>query len=215
MTSRSIGDVVADLRGEFPELTVSKIRYLEARDVIRPERTSGGQRRFSDDDVSVIRRALRLQRDDYLPLDVIAEQVKTGYGDADSGRDGVPAQRVRRRGGRAMSAAEVCERAGIDESMLDDLRRHGLVDALDAHAVDIGQIVGRLAEVGIEPRHLRTFRTAADRDIALVEQALMPQRASTRTVNEVDRRHEVTDLLALLLDLHIALVQSRSTTLGV
>lgn len=114
-----------------------------------------------------------------------------------------------------MSAAEVCERAGIDESMLDDLRRHGLVEALDAHAVDIGQIVGRLAEVGIEPRHLRTFRTAADRDIALVEQALMPQRASTRTVNEVDRRHEVTDLLALLLDLHIALVQSRSTTLGV
>ena len=216
MSLRSIGEVVAAVSGEFPDVTVSKIRYLEGRGLLRPQRTSGGQRRYDDSDVVMIRRILRWQRDDYLPLDVIADQLARGESaDGDPGIGTVPTARLRRARHREMSAEEVCQRAGVDRAMLDDLQRHGLVERLDLDAVAIARTVAALAEFGIESRHLRPFRTAADRDVALVEQALAPRRRPGGPGAVAQRREDAAGLLALLLDLHVALVRVRSTTLEI
>lgn len=216
MSLRSIGEVVAAVSGEFPDVTVSKIRYLEGRGLLCPQRTSGGQRRYDDSDVVMIRRILRWQRDDYLPLDVIADQLARGEPtDGDPGAGTVPTSRLRRARHREMSEDEVCQRAGVDRAMLDDLQRHGLVERLDLDAVAIARTVAALAEFGIESRHLRPFRTAADRDVALVEQALAPRRRPGGPGAVAQRREDAAGLLALLLDLHVALVRVRSTTLEI
>lgn len=213
MTLRSIGAVVTDLMGEFPEVSVSKIRYLERRGLLRPQRTVGGQRRYSAADVAMVRRILRLQRDEYLPLDVIAENLRQGLAADEVPEPGIPTARLRRSRERTMSPDEFCERAGIDAPLLDDLRRHGLVDRLTEDDVAIARAAGALAPYGIEPRHLRPFRTSADRDVALVEQALAPRHATGGARDAAARRDEIATLLAMLLDLHVALVRVRSTTL--
>jgi DNA-binding transcriptional MerR regulator len=213
VTLRSIGSVVTDLCGEFPDISVSKIRYLEQRGLVRPQRTAGGQRRYSPDDVGMIRRILRLQRDDYLPLEVIAEDLQHApVGEEPTGATIAPA-RLRRSRERVMTADEFCDRSGIDAALLDSMRDHGLVDRLSEDGVAIARAVAALTRYGVEPRHLRPFRTSADRDVGLVEQALAPRRSGTAGKDIAAQRDEIATLLALLLDLHVALVRARSTTL--
>lgn len=212
----TIGKVVSELSGEFPDLTVSKVRYLEERGLLRPLRTPGGQRRYSTADVERLRQILRLQRDDYLPLDVIAAQA-TGVPNVDDPGDllgSVASSRLRRSRTREMTSSEVCQRAGAEPALLAELQRHGLIERLDLDAVDIVRTASVLSGYGIEPRHLRTFRTAADRDVTLVEQALAPRPVARGPEGATRRREQVAELLALLLDLHVALVRARSTNLG-
>jgi len=109
-----------------------------------------------------------------------------------------------------MTAAEVAQRGGVDASTLKDLVTHGLVTEMDSGAVDVCRLVVRLRDYGIEPRHLRSFRVAADREVGLVQQALAPRRGSS---SALEQRELTAGLLALLLDLHIALVRQRSSTL--
>ena len=206
---RAIGSVVAELAGEFPDLTASKVRYLESEGLIEPMRTARGSRRYADADVDRLRRILRLQRDEFLPLAVIAERLAQPDPTAD-GTTTVPATRLRAPRTRRMSAAEVAQRGGVDAATLQELTDHGLVSDLDSGAVEVCRLVVRLREYGIEPRHLRSFRVAADREIGLVQQALAPRRGASPALEE---RELTAQLLALLLDLHVALVRQRSSTL--
>jgi DNA-binding transcriptional MerR regulator len=206
---RPIGAVVAELAEEFPDLTASKVRYLEAEGLLEPMRTARGSRRYTDEDVDRLRRILRMQRDEFLPLAVIVErlaQPDTSTSDASA----VPATRLRTPRPRRMTAAEVAQRGGVDAATLKELTAHGLVSEMDSGAVDICRLVVRLQEYGIEPRHLRSFRVAADREVGLVQQALAPRRGSPSTLEE---RELTSQLLAVLLDLHVALVRQRSSTL--
>lgn len=209
----SIGEVIALLREEFPDVSPSKLRYLEGRGLVSPVRTSGGRRRYSEADIRQLRRALRLQRDDYLPIEVIAEQIAQPEEESDDDRStGVDPRRLRRRP-RALSADELCERSGIDRPTLDDIIGFGLVGELDETALDVCRAVADLLAFGIQPRHLRAFRSAADREIGLVESALAAQGigsgsgtpgAAARLQDEERRRI----LLARCLDLHVALVRA-------
>jgi DNA-binding transcriptional MerR regulator len=203
-----IGAVVAELQGEFPDVTASKVRYLETEGLVEPLRTERGSRRYTDEDVNRLRRVLRLQRDEFLPLAVIRERLHDDAGPEGTGT--VPASRMRPTRSRAMSAAEVAQRGGVDAATLDQLATHGLVTRMDATAVEICRLVSRLADFGIEPRHLRSFKVAADREVGLVEQAMAPRSGNSSTVHERQLRSE---LLALLLDLHVSLVRQRSSSL--
>jgi DNA-binding transcriptional MerR regulator len=205
---RSIGAVVTELQQEFPDLTASKVRYLEGEGLIEPLRTSRGSRRYADGDVDRLRRILRLQRDEFLPLSVIRERV--GHVDDATTSSSVPAERLRPPRPRAMGAAEVAQRGGVDAATLQDLVDHGLITSMDATAVEICRLVADLSAFGIGARHLRSFRAAADREVGLVQQALAPRRGSASAAEESQRRSE---LLALLLDLHIALLRQRSSSL--
>lgn len=204
-----IGTVVAELLGEFPEITASKIRYLEDEGLVEPLRTERGSRRYTSADIGRLRRILRLQRDEYLPLAVIRERIDDA--DAAGGDGTVPATRVRPTRPRPMSASEVAQRGGVDPDTLADLVAHGLVTEMDSTAVRICQLAERLAAFGIEPRHLRSFKAAADREAGLVQQALAPRQGSASVA---EQRELQSELLALLLDLHVAMVRQRSSSLG-
>ena len=206
---RPIGAVVSELAEEFPDLTPSKIRYLESEGLLEPVRTARGSRRYADADVDRLRRILRLQRDEFLPLAVINERLARADVSPDGTRS-VEATRLRAPRARRMSAAEVAQRGGVDAATLKELTAHGLVSEMDSSAVEVCRLVARLREYGIEPRHLRSFRVAADREIGLVQQALAPRRG---TAPAPEDRELTAELLALLLDLHVALVRQRSSTL--
>lgn len=205
---RPIGAVVAELREEFPDLTPSKVRFLESAGLVEPLRTERGSRRYADADVDRLRRVLRLQRDEFLPLTVIRERVLHDEPEAAGGS--VSATRLRPSRPRRMTAAEVAQRGGVDAATLKELVAHGLVGDMDATAVEVCRFVARLREFGIEPRHLRSFKVAADREVGLVQQALAPRRGTSL---DPEARLLAAELLALLLDLHVALVKQRSSTL--
>jgi DNA-binding transcriptional MerR regulator len=206
----TIGALVAQLKVEFPDLTVSKVRYLEAQGLLQPQRTERGSRRYADTDVQQLRRILELQRDAFLPLAVIRERLDDVLqADAPAER-GVPVRRLRRTRTRRLSADEVAQRGGVDMATLRELATHGLIGDMDTEAVEVCTLVARLRHYGIEPRHLRSFRVAADREVGLVQQAMAPRRGQSAGAQE---REDLAELLSLLLDLHIALVRQRSSTL--
>lgn len=208
-----IGAVVAELAAEFPEVTASKIRYLEAEGLVEPQRTARGSRRYAREDIAALRRVLRLQRDEFLPLSVIRDRVASPEAEGSGPGSGlVPPSRVRAPRLRAMTIAEVAQRSGVSEQAVRELESFGLVTHLDSTAVDVCRAVARLGTYGIEPRHLRSFRAAADRETGLVRQALAPV---VGTLGTAEAREEVARLLAVMLDLHVALLRQRSSTLDV
>jgi DNA-binding transcriptional MerR regulator len=193
----TIGTVCGLLREEFPDISISKIRYLEDQGLLAPRRTQGGYRLFNEEDVERLETILRLQRDEFLPLRVIRQEL------ASPARD-----RKRRRTTRLtgeeqeLDVAELCERAGIDARLARELEDFGLLSPrsqagekryaeLDA---DIALACGRLAQFGISPRHLRGFRTAADREAGLIEQIVGP---AIRARNPERRRAGLEDLESL------------------
>lgn len=221
----SIGEVLARLRPEFPDVTISKIRFLEDQGLIEPDRTPSGYRKFSESDVGRLRYVLAVQRDHYLPLRVIRDHLEA----IDRG-DGPPspAGRVpkltrlvaedgeRTDGGRVdvrLTRAELVESAGISEELLVELESFGLVSARSAGSYDgdallVSRTAGELARFGIEPRHLRTIRTAAEREAALVEQVVAPLRHQ-RTGQSGAKADEVgREVASLCVRLHATLVRS-------
>jgi DNA-binding transcriptional MerR regulator len=224
----SIGSVLALLRPEFPDVTISKIRFLEDQGLIEPERTPSGYRKFGHADVERLRYVLSVQRDHYMPLRVIRdhlaaldrglEQPVTGAGTGPRAPrlvpdvDGVPVAEPRP--AARLGRAELCAAAGIDEAMLRDLESHGLLAprpgtrAYDADAVLVARTAGELAAFGIGPRHLRAFRAAADREAGLVEQVVTPLRRQ-RGPEAAGRAEEASrEVAALCVRLHAALVKS-------
>jgi DNA-binding transcriptional MerR regulator len=194
----TIGAVCERLKGEFPDISISKIRYLEGEGLVTPQRTRGGYRLFGAEELERLETILRLQRDEFLPLKVIREELEQPTS---------PERRRRRAHGLRDSDAELdqaslCERAGIDRALARELEEYGLLAPRVAGGerlysetdAEIAAICGRLAGFGIAPRHLRTFRTSADREKGLLEAAIAP---ALRSRNPERRRQGLQDLQAL------------------
>lgn len=231
----SIGEVLARLRPDFPDVTISKIRFLEAEGLVEPERTPSGYRKFSSHDVQRLRYVLAAQRDRYLPLKVIREHLEAidrglEPPELPGGEPRVPVSLVS--GGEYPSAdafrhdaadlrlsrAELVESAGVDEHLLSQLESYGLVRATgshyDADALAVARAAAELAAFGIEPRHLRAFKTAADREAGLIEQVVTPL-LRQRSAEARARADEVArEIASLSVRLHASLVRAQLGTDG-
>jgi DNA-binding transcriptional MerR regulator len=193
----TIGTVCSLLQGEFPDVSISKIRYLEDQGLLNPRRTQGGYRLFSEDDVERLETILRLQRDEFLPLRVIRQELDAGAGK----------QRRRRRsavdvGEEELDLDGLCERAGITAQRARELEEFGLLeprveDGQRIYAESEAEIAAAceaLAQFGIGARNLRAFRTAADRESSLLEAVIGP---ALRSRSADRRRAALGDLQRL------------------
>ena len=194
----TIGAVCARLQPEYPDISISKIRYLEDQGLLTPKRTRGGYRLFAEEDIERLETILRLQRDEFLPLRVIRQELASGAG----------AQARRRRPAglgeeeRELDLGELCERAGIDAGLARALEEYGLLaprleggERLYREGdADIAAVCGRLAQFGIDARHLRTFKNSAGREAGLLEQLVAP---ALRSRNPERRKAGLDDLQAL------------------
>jgi DNA-binding transcriptional MerR regulator len=217
----SIGEVLTHLRAEFPDTTISKLRFLEAEGLVEPRRTAAGYRKYGWPDVARLRFVLTAQRDHYLPLRVIREYLAAvDRGEPSPGlvappRPGpVPVPDGPAAGGEVrLSRRELAERAGVGEELLRDLEHHGLLAAragghYDADALAIVVVVGQLAEYGVQPRHLRAYRAAADREIGLFTQLVAPLMRQSDPAARARAAETVSELAGLSQRLHAALVRA-------
>lgn len=232
LTRLGIGKVLDELRDEFPDLTITKIRYLESEGLVTPQRTTSGYRKFSYADVERLRFVLLQQRDRYWPLSKIRQvlddmdngvappidsdgSVAVPYlrlsadGQPDSGTFAQPSSRVR------LSRDELLEAADIDEDMLTAAEEHRLVAArggthqfYDGDALAVAAVLGQFKELGIEPRHLRHVRSAADREISLIEQVAGTGRPHASEQAQQAAQKTVERLAALSVRLHTVLVRT-------
>ncbi|RJL20830.1 MerR family transcriptional regulator [Bailinhaonella thermotolerans] len=210
----SIGEVLAQLQGEFPDVTISKIRFLEAEGLIEPQRSPSGYRKFTHADVERLRFILTAQRDRYLPLRVIKDHLEA----ADRGESGewprpraVPAAPAAPAEVR-LSRAELIDAAGIGEDLLTELEDYGLIEAVarryDGEALAVARSAVALARFGLHARHLRAVKAAAERETSLVEQAVAPL-LRQRNPGARDRAGETArEIENLMLDLHTALMRT-------
>jgi len=226
----TIGAVLAALAPDFPDISISKIRFLEAEGLITPERTGSGYRRFSPDDLARLRYILTAQRDRFWPLRVIREALdklerglEPAQRDTASSRPQVPAAAgdpdlptafdLGRRGDLRLTDVELRDATGLDTPTFDALSTYGLLrpDPTGHYgdaALAVARAAGALAAYGIEPRHLRPFRTAADREIGLVQQIVSPIRGRNRGTGGTVPRDPTPQILAECIALHTALVKA-------
>lgn len=174
----SIGQVLAKLNPEFPDLTPSKLRFLEERELVSPARTESGYRKFSSTDMDRLRFVLTMQRDHYLPLKVIRGHLT----EMDAGRTpdlpgGAAATPSMLSAERRFTREELIRQSGANAMLLSDAISASLIMPADVFGDDCLAVLTSLVELqrcGIEPRHLRGFRVAAERELGLIENALMP-----------------------------------------
>lgn len=226
----NIGQVLDLLRPDFPGITIPKIRFLEDKGLIKPERTPAGYRKFSDADVDRLRYVLRMQRDHYLPLKVIGEHLDA----IDRGleppalepvvptvpavalaADGLPsADSFRSHSDVRVSRRELLKIAEISEELLEQLEQFGLIRPItgtghfDTDALVVATTARELADYGFEPRHLRAFKTAADREVGLVEQVVAPWKRGRDAAAKGRAAEAVSEIAALSVRLHATLVKS-------
>lgn len=220
----TIGDVLGQLRPEFPDITISKIRFLESEGLVEPQRSPSGYRKFGPADVERLRLVLTAQRDHYMPLRVIRQHLEA----RDRGENVPPLgdREPSRRRPRTLVAADttapdpavrltrrqLLDGAGIDEALLARLEEYGLVHRTAAHyegeALGICRIAAALGEFGFEVRHLRAVKAAADRQVGLIEQMVAPQlRRRSRGAHE-EAAETAREIAALSVALHSALVSA-------
>ena len=240
---RSIGQVLAALKGDFPDISISKIRFLETEGLVTPERAPSGYRRYVESDIERLRYVLTVQRDHYLPLKVIREHLTmidrgevppgragllppgatpvnpttapgaaSADGEADQGqeppRTPAPPTPPSRQPLR-LSRKDLLEASGLSESALMELERNNIVTPrrgtayYGRDALTLATAAKRLSDYGMDGRHLRAFKMAADREIGMVEQAIAPYLRRTESRTEV-----VTEVLNLVINFHAALVRS-------
>ena len=227
----SIGEVLGQLRLDFPDITISKIRFLEAEGLVEPERTASGYRKFSREDLSRLRYVLSAQRDHYLPLRVIKDHldaIDRGLEPPDLGNSGpkVPRALVAAEGLPGpeaflpditeirLSRGELQTASGLTADQLEQLEQYGLLaprpggSHFDGNALVVAKTVAEMARFGIEARHLRPFKAAAEREIGLVEQVVTPL-VRQRNPEARARAEEVArELAALSVKLHATLVRT-------
>ena len=205
----TIGAVVKQLEREFPDISISKVRYLEDQKLLAPRRTQGGYRLYSSRDISRLRTILRLQRDEFLPLRVIRQELASGRGDGDSGdpQPGALEPRSLRRpnvsvaggNGARYPLASVLEETGADAELVRELEDFGVISGerrdgevlYDDTEREIVRAARELSRFGVGGRNLRVFRTSADREAALLQQILAP---ALRSRNP-ERRREALEAL--------------------
>ena len=223
----SIGDALSILKNEFEDVTISKLRYLETEGLVEPQRTNSGYRKYSHADVQRLRFVLTQQRDQYLPLRVIKEQLdaldRGLEPSADSGSlkpprslvsvDSLPqASAFRADSSLKLTSSELLATAKADIELLAVCQQYALIsnekDMFSADDVAVLTTVVALAGYGIEPRHLRAFKMAADREVGLVEQVVAPL-SKQKDPDLAQQAPDVArDIAALSVSLHVALVRS-------
>jgi DNA-binding transcriptional MerR regulator len=204
-----IGEVLAQLRPEFPDISTSKIRFLEAEGLIEPERTRSGYRKFGAADVQRLRHILTLQRDAYLPLRVIKERLADG---ASAGPDGTATAAGADGTADGLTRHQLLDEAGISDAELTELEDYGLIRRVGRHygsqALAVARAVAALRQYGVQARHLRAVKAAADREATLVEQVVAPrlrQRGPGARDAALRTAWQIADLT---LRLHATLVES-------
>lgn len=217
--SMSIGAVLGLLKPEFPAVTISKVRFLEEQGLVSPQRSPSGYRRFSQADVERLRFALAAQRDSFMPLRIIRERLAEL--DAGRGEGMVPTARVVSADGESVAASlparlrssELADVTGATLEEIAMLTGAGLItqDAggrYDSSAVQIVAVAGALNQHGIDARHLRSLRSAADRQVDLVAQLTAPVRASASGASRERARSMAQEISVLCGELHTALVRA-------
>jgi DNA-binding transcriptional MerR regulator len=221
----SIGEVLSKLRGDFPDITISKIRFLESEGLIEPQRTPSGYRKFTNVDLERLRYVLLAQRDQYLPLRVIKENLDA----LDRGLQpaqiagGAPTPRLATIDGELAPASfgensdlrlsrdELIKSSGITDEQLVELESYGLIAPRGRHydgdALAIARVVTEMAGFGIEPRHLRSFKSAADREIGLIEQVITPLVRQKNSEAKARAEEVQREIASLSVRLHAALVR--------
>jgi DNA-binding transcriptional MerR regulator len=226
----TIGAVLAALAPDFPDISISKIRFLEAQGLLSPERTGSGYRTFSPDDLERLRYILTAQRDRFWPLKVIRDALDKlerglepapGYAAPSGPR--VPSEtsdpdlptafELGRRGSLRLTDVELRDAAGLDRPTFEALSTFGLLRPNSSGhygdaALAVARAAGALAAYGIEPRHLRPFRTAADREIGLVQQVVSPIRGRGRGAGGKVAQDPTPQILVECIALHTALVRA-------
>lgn len=224
-----IGDVLARLRGDFPDVTISKIRFLETEGLVKPSRTASGYRKFTLADVERLRYILSAQRDHYLPLKVIGEHLDAldrgleppiAMGGPRAPRalvsiDGLPEPEAfaKEPGDIRFTRAEVLGESGLAEELFERLLDAGLIapvhaDLYDADALAVADAVAGMAAFGFDARHLRSFKSAADREAGLVEQVVAPLLGHRDPDARARAGETARELAAQSVRLHAALVRS-------
>ena len=215
----SIGEVIDLLRDEFPDVSVSKLRFLESQGLVAPARAESGYRQFAGEDLKRIRYILTQQRDHFLPLKVIKQQLD----DRDHPRtadarplvavpSGEPDERAATRPKARLTREDLLTEAGIDSAMLSALEQYGIVRAgtagfYDTDAVELARTAHALTDFGIEPRHLRAFRAAADRETGLLHQVVGPI-ARQRDPDAAARAEDLLrEMAGLSVRLHALLIR--------
>lgn len=229
-----IGEVLARLRPDFPEVTISKLRFLEAEGLVEPQRSPSGYRKYTAADLDRLRFVLAAQRDRYLPLRVIREQIEAMQrgervvgllasalssgalppsGAPSAG--GPPAAAREPRGdlgdGR-LTRAELADRAGLDEAALLDLEQYGLLvpgpgGYYSGDALTVARAAAQLARYGLAGRHLRAYRATADREVGLLAQLVTPLARQPGAGGREQALETVHELSVLCAQLHGALVR--------
>lgn len=223
----SIGEVLTLLRAEFPDLTISKIRFLESQGLLDPERTPSGYRKFYEADVDRLRWILRQQREQYLPLKVIKGRLGPegerepatapaieGDGEADvdspashepsrpSVTEGEPNPLAAGRSGVSLTVDELARATGLSPSDLEELERYGLLSGkavggstyFDEEGLVVANLAAGFLRFGVEARHLRMYKTAAEREASFFEQLVLPM---VKQRNPRARRQAVDTLIEL------------------
>jgi DNA-binding transcriptional MerR regulator len=234
--SMTIGAVCKALRQEFPDISISKIRYLEDQKLLEPRRTPGGYRLYAHGDVARLRTILRMQRDEFLPLRVIRQELAAGRVDSDDGQvppagDPAPAAgRPRRRpsvtvtgGGALYTLEDVVDDTRAEPQLVAELEEYGVIKGeiragtryYDETEREIVRAVTELARYGVGGRNLRAFRTSADREAALLQQILAPALRSRNSERRKEAVEALENLAAVTTHLkHLLLIRDLRKIVG-
>ncbi len=204
----TIGQVVKKLRNEFPNLSISKVRYLEDEGLLQLERSKGGYRQFEDKDIRLLRQILRLQRDRFLPLNVIKQQLSHPEIDPFAGDVSaeVPADvEEAQTDNSPISLSQACQKTGLSETQAQNLQSFGLIELkegeegkeVDGLGLKIMKTYAAIQKYGVEPRHLRSYSNFAKRETTFVKQILSPQIIKRKT--SLTSQGSSTDLGRLVL----------------
>jgi DNA-binding transcriptional MerR regulator len=212
-----IGEVLARLRPEFPDVSVSKIRFLESEGLIEPARSPSRYRKFHEADVERLRYILTAQRDHYLPLRVIKERLLPPEGGAPPARRSAPLGATGEETG-SLSRRELLAAADIDEKQLAELETFGLVRRVGRvygrDALQVASAAAVLGRYGVEARHLRAVRAAVEREMSLIEQVVAPtlRQRNPEAIQQAGRT--AREIAAVTMRLHGALVEAALAEAG-
>lgn len=231
----SIGEVLSLLKEEFPDVTISKIRFLESQGLLDPERTPSGYRKFYETDVERLRWILRQQREHFLPLKVIKGRLRGGGDDIDESDDGVVAEAPAgsrlspvaiptageaaplsaSQTGTSMTLAELAKASGLEDTDLRELERYGLLSGrkvasavyYDEEALNVAVLAAGFMKYGVEARHLRMYKMTGEREASFFEQVVMPMLKQRNPQARAQATQALSELMGLGQGLRAAMVR--------
>lgn len=209
----TIGQVMAILEAEFEGLTPSKLRFLEENQLITPQRTASGYRKYTELDIDRLRIILTLQRDRFLPHKVIRqylEDLDAGKNPALPGNASVEVEAWRVASNSKFTEMDLIATTGITPALIAEAKSVGLISAepFEAADLDVARSIMQLQRFGIQPRHLRGTKAAADREIGIVQGVVAPVLAKNDVASKARAVHYSMEIAAEFASIHAALVRS-------